>query len=169
MKIKSPTWRECCCCQSARAADCRRRRATHQFNHAFTRHDHRMAWQRLPIGIEQTARRWPSVATVRSFHLRFQTAYRLSNSERPDVPRKLGRFNQTLHRRLRQGKFDSLCQSSRFGKSAAGRVDSENGYARSAPASAHLPAARQFPAFRQTTADIKEFARRNGRRPGSCG
>ena len=79
--------------------------------------------------------------------------------------RKLGRFNQTLHRCLRQGKFDFTLpvievREIRRWQGRQRKTATPGAYQHPFTFQLH----GNFRAFRQTTADIKEFARRNGRR-----
>ena len=77
--------------------------------------------------------------------------------------RELGRFDQTLHGRLRQGKFHLALPVVKIREIGSGQGRQRE----AAAAGTHQHAIafqlhRDLRAFRQAAADIKEFTRRNG-------
>ena len=77
--------------------------------------------------------------------------------------RELGRFNQTFHRRLRQGEFDFTLPVVQI-REVRGRQcrERETAATRANQNTVAFELDSNFSAFRQPTADIKEFTRRNG-------
>ncbi len=137
---------------------------TQQFNHAFTRHNHRMTRQRLTNrhGADgQTVTVSGHGAQLFPFGFKHHAVEVVTHILMRH--RKLGRFDQPFQGRLRQGEFNFTLPVVKIREVTGGQGRQR----KTAAARAHQHAIAfqcqsNFCAIRQSATDIEEFTRRNG-------